>query len=103
MQKHAIVVGVVYRHPIATTSAVDDFKDSLNEILVSLNNSKKQYYCLDDFNIDLMQISTNNSIRRYADMLLSCTCLSLIDQPTRISLTSTTLLDHIYTNTEKDE
>ena len=28
-----IVVGVVYRHPIATVSAEDNFKDSLNEIL----------------------------------------------------------------------
>ena len=31
-----IVVGVVYR-PIATASAVDNFKDSLKEILISLN------------------------------------------------------------------
>ena len=36
-----IVIGVVYRHPIAAVSAVDNFKDSLNEILISLNNSKK--------------------------------------------------------------
>ena len=85
----------MYRHPIATASVVDNFKDSLNKILISLNNSKKQYYCFGDFNIDLMQISTNDSIRRYAHMLLSCTCLSLIDLPTRISLTSKTLLDHI--------
>ena len=48
-----------------------------------------------------MQISTNDSIRRYADMLLSCTCLSLMDLPTRINLTSKTLLDHIYTNDRK--
>ena len=34
-------------------------------------------------------------------MLLSCTCLSLIDLPTRISFTSKTLLDHIYTNNRK--
>ena len=96
-----IVVGVVYRYPIATASAVDNFKDCLNEILTSLNNSKKQYYCFGDFNINLMQISTNDSIRRYANMLLSCTCLSLTDLPTRISLTSKTLLNHIYTNNRK--
>ena len=34
-------------------------------------------------------------------MLLSCTCLSLIDLPTRSSLTSKTLLDHIYKNNRK--
>ena len=34
-------------------------------------------------------------------MLLSCTCRSLIDLPTRTSLTSKTLLDHIYTNNRK--
>ena len=65
-----IVVGVVYRYPIATASAVDNFKDCLNEIFTSLNNSKKQYYCFGDFNINLMQISTNDSIRRYANILL---------------------------------
>ena len=48
-----------------------------------------------------MQISTNDSIRRYVDMLLSCTYFSLIDLPTRIGLTSKTLLDHIYTNNRK--
>ena len=48
-----------------------------------------------------MQISTNDAIRRYANMLLSCTCLSLIDLSTRISLTSKTLLYHIYTNNRK--
>ena len=91
----------MYRHPIATACAVDNFKDSLNEILIYLNNSKKQYYCFGDFNIDLMQTSANDLIRRYANMLLSCTCLSLIDMPTQISLTSKTLLDHIYTNNRK--
>ena len=49
-----IIVGVMYRHAITTASAIDNFKDSLNEILISLNNTKKQYYCLGDFNIDLM-------------------------------------------------
>ena len=34
-------------------------------------------------------------------MLLSCTCLSLIDLPTQISLTSKTLLNHIYRNNRK--
>ena len=48
-----------------------------------------------------MQISTNDLIRRYADMLLNCTYLSLIDLPTQISLRSKTLLDHIYTNNRK--
>ena len=100
-KKAPIVVGVVYRHPIATVSAVDNFKDSLNEILISLNNSKKQYYCFGDFNIDLMRMSANDSIWRYVDMLLSCACLNRIDLPTRISLTSKTLLDHIYTNDRK--
>ena len=57
-----IVVRVVYRHPIVTVSAADNFKDSLNKILISLHKSKKQYYCFGDFNIDLMQISTNDSI-----------------------------------------
>ena len=34
-------------------------------------------------------------------MLLSCTRLTLIDLPTRISLTSKTFLDHIYTGDRK--
>ena len=37
-------------------------------------------------------------IRRYASMLMSCNCRCLIDKPTRIGSSSSTLIDHIYSN-----
>ena len=92
-------IGVVYKHPDDSTAGmIDKFTDELNELFISLNNSKNPFYCLGDFNVNLMNISSNNAVRRYANMLISCNNRRLIDVPTRIGPTSSTLIDHLYTN-----
>ena len=48
-----VVVGVVYRHPENSTLAIDDFNANLNMLILSL---EKLFYCLGDFNINLLNI-----------------------------------------------
>ena len=91
-------IGVVYKHPDDSTAGIDKFTDELNELFISLNNSKNPFYCLGDFNVNLMNISSNNAVRRYANLLISCNNRCLIDVPTRIGPSSSTLIDHLYTN-----
>ena len=90
-------IGVVglYKHPDDSTAGIDKFTD---ELFISLNNSKNPFYCLGDFNVNLINISSNNAVRKYANMLISCINRCLIDVPTRIGPTSSTLIDHLYTN-----
>jgi len=96
-----VVIGVVYRHPVATTSAIDNFNKDINEIFLFLNSCKRTFHCIGDFNVDLLQISNHDAVRRYANMLLGCNCKCIIAVPTRIAPPSETLIDHIYTNNTK--
>ena len=48
-----------------------------------------------------MQYTFNNSVRKYANCLLSCSTKCIINQPTRITAHAETLLDHIYVNSEQ--
>ena len=64
-----------------------------------LNLKIAKYFVLGDFNLDLIKISSkNNAIQKYASNLIGCSCKCLITLPTRITPTSKTLVDHIYTN-----
>ena len=88
----------MYRHPDDSATAIDKFNEDFNELLVLLNNTKCPFYCLGDFNVNLLNVSNKDAVRKYAYMLLSCNSRCLIDVPTRVTATSRTLLDHIYTN-----
>ena len=99
--QESLVVGVVYRHPDQNVVSIDRFGDEFNELFLSLNCEKKEFYCVGDFNVDLMKITNKHAIRRYANMLLSCNCRCLIDVPTRVNSSSNTFIDHIYTNSKK--
>ena len=81
----SIVVGVCYRHP---TSLVDDYKQFSNklfEIFLELNSDKRSFYALGDYNLDLMKIKTNNSVRIHVNNVISSPCKCAIDLSTRIT------------------
>ena len=86
---------MVYKHPDDSTAGIDKFTD---ELYISLNKIKNPFYCLGNFNVNLMNISSNNALRRYANNLISCNNRCLIDVPTRIGQTPSTLIDHLYSN-----
>ena len=91
------VVGTVYRHPNSNYNA---FCEYLNEILTDLNISKKYFFVLGDMNIDLStdSYSTSSKANNYLNMLTSNCSASLINIPTRVTLSFATVLDHIITN-----
>ena len=49
-------------------------------------------------NIDFLKVQSNSMIKQYYDCIYSLGCLSLFHSPTRITASSSTLIDHIYTN-----
>ena len=95
--KNGIVIGVVYRHPQHDHS---EFQEAFQENILQLNKSKKVFYPCGDYNINLLQSDANNKIASYLNSVTSSGCGSfcLIDKPTRLGESSTTLLDHFYTN-----
>ena len=89
------VFGVLYRHP---QNDFTKFSKSFELILATPNRERAQYYISGDVNINLLDYESKSSVKNYVDMLCSSSCLPLIKHPTRITPTSSTLIDHIYTN-----
>lgn len=89
---HSYIFTVIYRHPLSDTT---DFVESLNNYLDSLNNSHPQIpkFITGDINIDLNHIRYDHP---YSILMRSNAYTQGISSPTRITLTSATLIDHIY-------
>ena len=65
-------IGVVYRHPDNSATAIDKLNKDMNELFLTLNMNKIRCYCIGDINNSLLKISRNSVICRYAGMLISC-------------------------------
>ena len=86
------IVGVIYRPP---SSSFDTFLENLETCLQRLSNEHKDIYLMGDFNTDL-SLPHNNSSRRLLNTLLSYAIRPHIDQPTRMTDSTETLIDNIY-------
>ena len=58
----------------------------------------KQVFIMGDFNVNLLNYDTHTATNDFANSLFSNNFLPCIDQPTRISTHSSTLIDNIFTN-----
>ena len=65
--------------------------------LVSMEN--KSIVLLGDFNINLLKYDNNSEISSFLDLCESHTLLPRVILPTRITETSKTLIDNIFSNT----
>ena len=91
------VVTTVYRPP----SALSEFFDHFEKLIKGIDNENKEMYILGDLNCDLLRpdkdynIPTNKIKSLYELYQLS----QLIDEATRVTMTTTSLIDHMVTNT----
>ena len=92
------VFGVIYRPNTQPKADVDLFTNTLFELLDKINNERKKCIISGDFNIDLLKYDTHEKTNNFVDGVLARSFLTQIHKPTRITLTSATLIDHIYTN-----
>lgn len=87
------VIGV-YRPP--GNLSLDDFIEELYRRLNNSGVSRKRVYILGDFNVDLL-VDTNKS-RQLCDMMNSLFFHQLVSIPTRITHSTETLIDNIWSN-----
>ena len=73
------------------------FHTALEHTLITLNEKNLKYYIYGDVNINLLDYDIKSNIKEYSDMLFNLGCIPLYKYPTRITQTSSTLSDHIYT------
>ena len=91
-----IILGVIYRSP--SHPSLDEFSKSLLEIMEKIMNENKDIVLTGDLNIDLLQCKTNKHITDFIDSLITLNLIPKITLPTRISHSSATLIDHVYSN-----
>ena len=90
-----ILIGVIYRPP---ATDVRSFNDKLNVYLDKIRKENKICYLLGDFNINLLNHDTHNLTGEFYDLMTSNSFLPLITRPTRVTATSATLIDNIFSN-----
>ena len=95
-----IVIGAVYRSQIEK-NFLQTFENVLHSVVSSINKGRRgspcEIICVGDFNYNAM----NKNSKEWGDIVKTMSIFQmqqLITKPTRITLTSKTCLDHIWTN-----
>ena len=89
------IIGVIYRHP---TCSLKKFQEQLLLTLNKLAHDKLDFVICGDYNVDLLKHEIKQTVNDYIDAVHTEGCFNIINKPTRITDTSATLLDHVYTN-----
>ena len=92
------LVTTVYRPP----SASSDFFDLFEKLIKVIDNENKEMYVLGDLNCDMLKTDKDSNtptkkIKSYELYRLS----QLIDEATRITMTTSSLIDHIVTTHQR--
>jgi len=93
-KKRNVVVTCIYRIP---GSKIETFNEQLEKVLCQLNEKKSYILCGDKKNIDLLSVNRQAAASDYLEMLHSRGLFPLITEPTQITSTCSTLIDHIFT------
>ena len=93
--KRNVVVSVIYRPPNTDTR---HFNEKLCALLECISSEKKLCYLIGDYNINILNYGNHSATDEFVDMLYSHAFLPLINRPTRITQTSATIIDNIFTN-----
>ena len=89
-----VIVGVIYRPPVHN---IDIYLENFEACLSVIAQENKNIYLMGDLNINLLKKETY-STSKFISLLSSYTFHSHISNPTRISDTSQTLIDNIFSN-----
>jgi len=97
-----LIIGNIYRPPRNVVDNYITFVSELNSILSILQRSSHEVTVVGDFNLDLLQVSTNEHIKNYFDCLVSNGFVPKITFPTRLSHNHGTLIDNIFVKISND-
>ncbi len=92
------IVGVIYRPNTEPHADMDIFSSNIEDIMDTIQNEKKFGMIFGDANVDLLRFETHAKTNDYLDGIFSHGFLPIISKPTRVTTSSATLIDHMYTN-----
>lgn len=90
-----LLIGTVYRpeRPLHVTNFVENFE----QVLAKINHSH-EVYILGDFNVDLVKNKKDPMAKKYLNCLSGAGFSNIIDEPTRVTETTESLIDHVLIN-----
>ena len=89
------IVGIIYRPP---DTNIQTFIETLNDVLSKIKSERKLCYLIGDFNINLLNSDTHDQTSNFIDLLYSHSFFPLITKPTRVTESTSTLIDNIFIN-----
>ena len=85
------IVGCIYKHP---TISISEFNNTyIKDLLVKANSENREIMLMGDFNTNLLNYESNESVADFLDTMYTHGFLS---GPTRLTLHSKTLIDNIF-------
>ena len=91
-----LIIGCIYRHPKRNRGL---FLDTLKAQLENLNSKGREILVFGDINENFLRYNDDKQTSEDLDMLLGLGLLTSITKATRITDHTSSLIDHIYTNT----
>ena len=88
-------MGCTYKHPKLD---INEFNTLFENTMEKFSFANKKLYLLGDFNIDLLKTDDDANIDEYYNIISSNFLVPHITLPTRITSTSRTLIDNIFSN-----
>ena len=91
-----ILLSCCYRPP---SGVIKHFNTFLNDVIFKKSNrEKKLNYLIGDFNLDCLQYHVKHKIKEFYNDLFKNGAFPLITKPTRITESTTSIIDNIITN-----
>ena len=92
-----VIIGCIYRPPGTDVSLFNTELLSLLNV-INCKNNKMSAFIMGDFNLDLLHSDSHGPTGEFLNIMISNSFLPTICHPTRITETSATLIDNIFTN-----
>jgi len=95
------LIFIIYRSP--SQNSINELIADLNIVLEKVKQENKTVVITGDLNIDLLKYNTDNQTTQFVDMLISNNLTPRVTLPTRITNTSATLIDHMFSNADSNK
>ena len=89
------VVTCVYRPPDGKTSTLNEY---LENVFQTANAENKNIFVTGDFNVNCFNYESDSEVKEFYDNIFSNGSIPLINKETRVTTSTSTLIDNICTN-----
>ena len=92
----SIICGCIYKHP---SMDIKEFNENyLDSVFKIISKEKKSVFFMGDFNINLLNINTDNNVTEFFDIMASNSLIPFIIHPTRVTPFTNTIIDNIFSD-----